>query len=284
MRQWSVRIATLLILSLFTLHISAAPKLTEQWSFKGLFGMPESAAYDPKRQMVYVSNVNHYAKDNNGYISRISADGQHADIKWLTGLHSPTGLTVSGDLLYAVDFDALVMIDLSTGAISKRIPAPDADKLPVLNDVAVAEDGTVFVSGSRSRTIYHLEDGELNVWLQDDERLQSANGLLVYKNWLLHGGERWSVFDLATRKPVTAFAGMAKGLRDFDGITALGNDTFLVSLIDDGRLWKLSMGAEPVPLSDDGVNGIDMQYVPEQQQLWLPRVGNTLTLYTIDSR
>ncbi|XOV81045.1 MAG: hypothetical protein ACFHVJ_08855 [Aestuariibacter sp.] len=177
------------------------------WSIDNKFNMPESAAWDAKRQVVYVSNVNHYAKDNNGFISRVANDGATLDLKWIEGLHSPTGITVFGDTLYVVDYDALVIIDLQTEQIVKRVPANDADAIPVLNDVAISNDGDVYVSGSRSRTIYHLTRQGLEIWLKDDVRLKNANGLLVHGNILLHGGEYWTAYDIASRQPVERFFG-----------------------------------------------------------------------------
>ncbi len=243
--------------------------------------MPESAAYDPKRQVVYVSNVNHYAKDDNGFISKVSADGKQLDLKWLTGLHSPTGLAVAGDILYAVDYDALVIIDLNRNAILQRISVPDASDIPALNDVAIGVNGAVFVSGSRSRTIYKLDQGNLVVWQQNDQLLQAANGLLIHQDVLLHGGLSWTAFDLTSKLPLPGLTKMGAGLLDIDGITSDGAGGFIVSLIDDARLWHLKVGNLPIPLSEDEISGIDMQYVPAKSMLFLPRVGNTLSAYRI---
>ncbi|GAB5381177.1 MAG: hypothetical protein Alis3KO_16300 [Aliiglaciecola sp.] len=272
-------------LSVPTLATFSAPssnaKLQELWRLEGKFNMPESAAYDAQRQMIYVSNVNEYAKDSNGFISRVSARGKHLEVEWMTGLHSPTGLAVKGDKLYAVDYDALVVIDLRNNKIIMRAPAVDAEQIPVLNDVALAENGDVYVSGSRSRTIYKLVENKLEVWVKDDELLKTANGLLVYQNILYHGGNAWTAFDIETRRPVKSLTEMGEGLVDIDGITADGTGGFIVSLIDDHRLWSLKKGVNPKPLTEDEVKGIDMQFVPQSNLLFLPRVGNTLSAYRL---
>lgn len=274
------RILLFIFLLGFCSGLSAA-QLQLVWSVEGKFSMPESAAYDPKRQAVYLSNVNHYAKDDNGFISRISADGKTVEVEWIKGLHSPTGLTVKGDLLYAVDFDALVVIDLVNEKIIRRIPAVDAEHTPVLNDVALSAEGEVFVSGSRSRTIYKLSDNHLEVWLKDKDKLNKANGLLVYQNMLFHGGDTWTVFDLKSKQPVDTYSNMGRGLVDIDGITSDGSGGFMVSLIDDPRLWSLKKGQQPSPLNEEKVQGIDMHFVEEKQIVFLPRVGNTLSAYRI---
>ena len=245
--------------------------------------MPESAAYDPNRDFVYVSNVNHYAKDNNGFISRVNADGSSLQLKWLTGLHSPTGLTVSGDRLFAVDFDALVIIDLNKEKIIARVDAEDAQDNPVLNDVAVSKAGDIYVSGSRSRNIYKMTDGKLKIWLHDAERLEKANGLFVHKDVVFHGGEVWTAFEINSKKPSPSFTSMGKGLIDIDGISLDGKGGFLVTLIDDTRLWSVQHGHQPIPLTQSPVNGIDMEYVPGKNLLFIPRVGNTLSAYRLEN-
>ncbi|TDF41290.1 hypothetical protein EYS14_00035 [Alteromonadaceae bacterium M269] len=251
------------------------------WSIEGKFNMPESAAYDPAREVIYVSNVNHYAKDGNGFISRVSADGSKLELDWLKGLHSPTGLAVRGNTLYAVDFDALVIIDLVEEKIINRIHAPDAEESPVLNDVAISDSGDIYVSGSRSRTIYQLNDGELEVWVKDNERLKNANGLLVNNNYLLHGGEKWTVFDKISKEAVSSLSPMGKGLKEFDGIAEIGTGNFIVTLIDDPKLWLLREGKSPQPFSDDEIKGIDISYDDNTNRLFVPRVGNTLSAYQI---
>jgi hypothetical protein len=277
--------AVLLTISLISLNTFAA-NLELLWSIDNKFSMPESAAYDPKRKMVYLSNVNHYKKDNNGFISRVSEDGKELAIKWMTGLHSPTGLAVKEDKLYAVDFDALVIIDLNEEKILQRVEAEDASENPVLNDVALGANGEVFVSGSNSRKIYRLTGGsqkeaKLESWLHSPELLKHANGLLVYGDNLLHGGAIFSAFDLSSKSKVERLSKMGEGVIEVDGITRFGDKAVIVSLIDDARLWLLSEEHGPKPFSHQEVQGIDMHYVPEKQMLFLPRVGNTLSAYRV---
>ncbi len=251
-------------------------ELSHEWTVEG-FKDPESAAIDLKRNAIYVSNVNAYALDGNGFISRVSLDGRTVEWQWVSGVNSPTGVAVHGERLYFADVNALVVADLDTGNVLQRIPAPDAAEQPVLNDVAVSKTGDVYVTGSRSRTIYKLENDELAVWLQDDHLLESANGLLVDGETLIHGGERWTVFDLAT-KSIAEGLTPPSNLRDFDGIMHDGEGGFITTTIDDDRLWQITpYGSKPV--SEEPMNGIDMDLVGIY--LALPRVGGKLTLYRV---
>ena len=276
-----VRLVTQAVLGTLTVLMGAgvtaeSPSLEPLWTVEG-FRDPESAAIDLKRQVIYVSNVNTYAKDNNGAISRVSLDGSRVELDWITHIDSPTGVAIFEDRLYFADFDSLVAADIDSGEILHRFPAPD-DR-PVLNDVAISSEGDVYVSGSRSRTIYRLENGKRVAWLHDEELLVAANGLLVYpEGFLFHGGEHWSALHIGKRKPVVMSPSPSEGLRDFDGITALAPGRLLVTMIDDPRIWLVTSRVSR-PLSEEPIEGIDLDY--RAGFLAVPRVGGKLTLFRL---
>lgn len=272
-------ITSLLILLLFS---SALPAVELQllWSVKTQFEMPESAVIDNKREFVYVSNVNEYALDNNGYVSRVSLDGKLVEKHWVTGLNSPTGMAIVNDSLFVADVDTLVCIDLTLGKISQRFPAPDAADFPVLNDVAISSEGLVFVSGSRSQSIYVLADNKLSLWLHDKEQLKNANGLFVDGKRLLHGGTHWSAYHI-TSKQRLVFPAITPPLTEFDGITRLGQGLFLVTLVDDAKLWTVRENGRATAVSEKEWNGIDLHYQENSGLLAVPQVGGHLSLYRV---
>ena len=256
-----------------------ALELELKWSLENVFEMPESAVYDFRRNAIYVSNVNVYAKDSNGYISRVSVDGDRVEQKWLTGFNSPTGVAIFENFLYFADYDALIMVDLDTEIVAGRFIAPD--KNPSLNDVAVSADGVVYVSGSRSRKIYRLIDGELKTLVTGKELLKNANGLLVEGDWLVHGGLTWHYFDRHSGKQVDSRVQPDSELKNFDGITADGQGGFFVTLIDDARVWHIKANGESVPLSSEKLNGIDLHYQAEISELVIPQVGGGLSVFRV---
>lgn len=272
---------TLFLLSLiFLTTTSFGLELDEIWTLDG-FKDPESAVIDLKREVIYVSNVNVFGKDGNGAISRVTFDGSLVDHNWITGVHSPTGSAIFEGNLYFADFDALVIADLESGDILDRIDAPDIADKPVLNDVAISDDGDVYVSGSRSRAIYHLVDGELQVWLRDEFLLENANGLLVDDGVLVHGGKRWTVFDRKSRAVVEEALRPEDKLVDFDGIMFDQAGGYLVTTIDDPRLWRISSEGS-FPVSEQPLKGIDLDL--KGHYLALPRVGGKLTLYRVSPK
>lgn len=265
-------------------------ELKTLWSIEKTFQLPESATFDPTRNQIYVSNIVKYAKDGTGFISRIDADGKNLKLKWISGLNSPTGLSVYQDFLYAVDMDVLVIIDLKKGQIVSRIKTPDSEKPPVLNDVAISKQGDVYVSGSASRKIYKLENETLVIFVDDKKALLKANGLLVdddllgEKGHLIHGGQFWSRFSRENAKLLTDSSHPAPSskLYGFDGITHDRDGGYIVTVIDDPRLWHITKDGETRPLSQQKIKGIDIHFDKESRRLFVPRVGGGLTVFQVD--
>lgn len=274
---------TLLCLWSTCLQASSTFKIEPLWSIENTFKLPESAAYDAKRDKIYVSNIVKYAKDGSGFISRINGDGKDLEIKWISGLNSPTGLTVYQDILYAVDMDELVVIDLTKSKIINRISAPVSEKSPLLNDVTVSRKGYVYVSGSASRKLYKLENNKLITFADDNIQLKNANGLLVDGDELIHGGQFWNRFSLKNAQLIKTSSKPAPSatLFDFDGITHDGDGGYFVTVIDDPRLWHIGKDGRTRPLSEEKVQGIDIYFDIKSSRLFVPRVGGGLTIYRV---
>ena len=67
---------------------------------------------------------------------------------WITGLNRPKGFTVKGSTLYIADIDELVMVDINSTEIIKRVSIQD---LGFLNDVNIVND-KVFISDTGKYT------------------------------------------------------------------------------------------------------------------------------------
>lgn len=261
----------------FAMATVSAYELTEHWMLEGIFSMPESAVIDTERNVIYVSNVNTYAKDSNGFISRISLDGNTVELRWIEGLHSPTGMVLVDSALYVADFDALVEIDLKSASIRNRFDAPHIT--PSLNDVAASANGNIYVSGSASNSIYELANGKLNLWLKDDSLLDLANGLLVEGDNLISGGKTWNVFNRHAKALISDHLQPPTGTNGFDGIVSDGCGGYLYTLLDDTRIQRLSHDGRSSAASPIEFNGIDMHKVGNR--LAVPLVGNSLALLNV---
>lgn len=203
---------------------AASPALEQVWRVSGLAN-PESAALSSDGTFLYVTNVNGEgdAKDGNGFISRISVDGQVLQLEFATGLDGPKGIMLGGDALYVADIDQMVVLDAATGAVRRRVPASGAR---FLNDLTFAPDGNVLIADSGGSRIYAIRTDTMEVWLEN-ELLDSINGFLPEQERLVVTtmAGRLLAIDYETR----AITVLAEGLGNADGVAALGDGRYLVS-------------------------------------------------------
>jgi DNA-binding beta-propeller fold protein YncE len=203
---------------------AAAPRLEQVWRLAGLAN-PESVALSADGAFLYVTNVNGEgeAQDGNGFISRVSLNGDMLQREFATGLDAPKGVMVGGDALYVADVDELVVLDAATGAIRRRVPAPGAG---FLNDLAFAPDGQVLMADSATQRIYGVRSDAAEVWLEH-ELLDSVNGLLPEPDRLVVTtmAGRLLAVDYESR----AVTVLAEGLGNADGVASLGDESYLVS-------------------------------------------------------
>lgn len=140
--------------------------------------MPESIVASPAEDWLYVSNVN---QNENGYISRITKTGKVDNYKWVTGLNNPAGLALYQDKLYVGDGTELHIIDVNKGKIIKSI---SSNKELSLNDVAISENGQVFISDIAGGKIFTLKNNKLVVWFQIPE-IKHPNGIFIQDDNLI---------------------------------------------------------------------------------------------------
>lgn len=117
------------------------------------FQTPESVLYDSVADVYLVSNINGspVAKDDNGFIARLSPDGHVATMRWIDGasdrvtLNAPKGMAIKGDTLFVADIDAVRMFDRASG---RPLGTRAVRGATFLNDIAVGPDGTVYFTDS----------------------------------------------------------------------------------------------------------------------------------------
>jgi hypothetical protein len=139
------------IAGLLALPGNAAPKRLAV--VEGL-SVPEAVSYDAAHGMYLVSNFNGSpggAKENKGFISRITADGKLDSLHFIQGgrngveLNGPLGSRIRGDTLWVLDVDAVRAFDTRTGA-----PLASIDLSPVhpqlINDLTFMPNGDMYIT------------------------------------------------------------------------------------------------------------------------------------------
>lgn len=219
----------------------ALPELEQLWVTSG-FAAPEGVA--STGDILYISNVagEGNTKDGEGWISRLSLDGDVLDEKWVEGLNAPKGMAIRDGKLFVSDFDAYHVIDLTTGQIENTYPVEGAG---FLNDVTVWQGG-VYMSDSGSARIFQIDVNGYKEWLADD-RLAGINGLTADGDRLLIATmSSGSLFETLGARDLTQ---IATGMENADGIAVLDDGSYLVSSWP-GQIWHVSASGETTEIHD----------------------------------
>jgi len=269
----------MLIVSAFN---SFCQSLTYQWATDTLFLKPESAVYDQKRGIVYVSNVNgeFLAKDGNGFISTLKPDGKPDVVKWFSGLDNPQGMGLYKDKLYVADIDKVVEINVDKAKIEKVFQVEGA---VFLNDVSIDKNGDVYVSDCRTNKIHRIVDDKIETWL--------ADSLLSVPNGLLAVGEKLFILNMnngvvyAADKTTRELSEFCTGIKDCDGIVSDGKDGYFVSGAWQGSIYHLDSKGEKKLILDLGTEKIitaDIEFIAKEKLLLIPTLDKKVIAYKWD--
>ncbi len=261
------------------------------WQITEGLQAPESAFYDAESGFLFLSQGGGGGgdeKDDDGWVSKLTLDGEMVNDKWVTGFNSPKGLRSHGGTLWVSDIDRIVAIDIEQGIISSEVQITDAT---FLNDLACGPDGAVYVVDMVASRIYRFHDGQLSVFIEGEE-IDHPNGLLVHEEKLYMAGwgqgfntadfstdpkGRLQAIDLRTREQ-TVITPEPTG--NLDGVESDGHGGFLVTDWISGNLFHVKPdGASEVILAFS--KGLaDQAYLPDRHLLILPEsVENKLTAF-----
>ncbi|WP_437977748.1 hypothetical protein WMF11_13280 [Sorangium sp. So ce295] len=258
------------------------------------FEAPESAYWDEGTEAWYVANMAGVPdemlerprfKDGRGWISKLDRCGNIVEAKWLSGMNAPKGIRVAQGKLYTSDMDELLIIDLATKDV-RRIPALGAI---FLNDLALAEDGTVYISDSFTRTVWRCKDEQCAPFFWSP-LLNVPNGLLV-------DGDKLAIVTLGTfrdpaslgkvwmldleSKELTRFGTLEAKL---DGIERY-RDGYLVSVNAPPAIYWVTATSSTLvrDFRDDGLTAInDLGLDPARRVVAVPAFfQHTVTLFRL---
>lgn len=247
------------------------------------FITPESVLWDVEQQVWFVANINGspVAKDGNGFISRLTADGVVDSLHFVLGgrggvtLNAPKGMALVGDTLWVADIDALRAFNRKTGAAVATIELGNQAKF--LNDVVLGPDGTIYITDSGFLVsdagafshpgpdrIFALKGREVSVaaegaWLQAPNGItwDGARGKFLVVPF---GGN-----TLLTWAPGAATGdSIASGPGQQDGVEVLNGQTIFTSwtdssvyVMDSTGMRKLITGVNsPADIGVDQVRGL----------------------------
>jgi sugar lactone lactonase YvrE len=221
------------------------------------FTAPEAVRYDPDQDVYFVANWggdgNPGKADNNGFISRMRPDGTIENLRFIAGgtngvtLHSPRGMYIVGDTLWAADFDAVRGFDRRTGAPLASVDFSGVER-SFLNDIAADATGALYVTDTGKNKLYRVRGGPTLV--VSDSALGSPNGITwdaANRRFLIlpYGGAH-AVRAWTPGTTTLSDVGTSSGAK-FDGIEVLSGGRLLVSSQADSSI-HLFVGGSGRPI------------------------------------
>lgn len=253
----------ILILSL-SLQLKAQHSLSKLWETDSVVNLPESVLPDLKTKVLYVSIMggNPNDKDGIGGIGKIRPNGKVIDLNWITGLNSPKGMATFGNLMYAADLTDVVVIDIAQGKVLRKIAIEDTK---FLNDITVNEQGIVYVSDSRTKRIYKIENDLPSIYL---DSINGVNGLkAIGQDLYILGGK--SLLKADAEKKISKIAELPNG---GDGLEPVGNGDFLCSSWGGYVYYVYANGKYDLLLDTylEKKNTADIGYDPVKKIVYIP--------------
>jgi len=268
------------------------PSVKQVWELSESILAPESVCLDEKREVLYVSNINGEGteKDQNGYISKIDFNGKLLQSKWVEGLNAPKGMRIFGDTLYVTDIDEVVSIDLNQSKIKKKLSIKGAQ---FLNDIAINEDGVLFVSDTIVGKIFKIVNMNAVTTFLSGKTLEGPNGLFIQngelyvstwgvpkKDWSTVTPGRLISFNLKNKKKSIY---QKKPFGHLDGLEFEQGSAFLATDWVAGQLLRVSKDGIIKELATGLKGSADLAYIKAEKLAIIPQMGaNRVTAFKVE--
>ena len=275
MKNLIFKTVLLAVTSFMTLSLSAQYTLEKLWETDSLLATPESVLYDAESEILFVSNIGDFQKEGSGSVSKVGLDGEITHNQWITGLTATKGMGRYNNLLYAAEQTTIAVIDTKKGVIIQRIAVEGAQ---FLNDVTINQNGTLFVSDSRTGKVHKIDKGNVSVYIED---LNGVNGLLSDGNdlYILADGK---LMKADNEKNLTTLAEGIEG--GADGIVKINENEFIVTGWE-GVIYHISNSGVKRVVSDtrdEQINSADLGYNPADKIIYIPTFSkNSVVAYRL---
>lgn len=256
--------------------------ISQNWEISG-FEFPESVVADPNSDWVYVSNI--VNQEIPGYISRVSKSGKVDNYKWVKGLNQPCGLAIYKNKLYVGDQNVVHIIDIQKSEIIQSLYAENAK---ALNDIAIDQNGSVYISDVIGGKIYTIIDNKLAVWTENTG-INHPNGLYIDGAYLIVAELALklnpdtspkipgSVYKINLADKSFEMINSSYHLGGLDGVTKVGTK-YLITNNSGGELYAISE-KERILIASLSPGIADL--CAEGQIIYIPSFGGTLSSFSL---
>lgn len=242
----------------------------------GSFHFTESCTFDPDKNLILAMNAGNRGENDaaDGFVSLINPDGSIHTAKWIGAtrdgleLRDPLGSAIRNGVLYTVDSGFMRSFDLASGQPLDNVPVPGST---ILNGIAVAEDGTAYISNSRAPEVIYkvMPDGQSSVFAQGG-MLNVPNGVAMDNdgNIVVVNINNNAVITYAPNGNVVRTEYAAEGGND--GVVVTEDGTKYVSSVRFGSVSKIAPGRDAEVIATGIPSAASMCYDSVQNQLVIP--------------
>jgi len=246
----------------------------------GSFHFSESCTFDADKNLILAMNTGNRGDgtENDGFVSLINPDGSVHTPKWIGAsrqgleLHHPLGSAIRNGVLYTVDVGYVRSFDLKTGQPLKSIFVEDAT---LLNGIAVAEDGTVYASNTRSpEVIWKITPEGVSSVFAEGGPIAAPNGVAIDLdgNIVVVNVNDNAVITYATAGAIVRTEYAVEGGND--GVIITADGTKYISSVRYGSVSRIRPGEEAEVIATGIPSAASMCYDSIQNQLVIPLNGN----------
>jgi sugar lactone lactonase YvrE len=248
------------------------------WHLADGLPAPTGVAADDATKHLFVSNAD-------GTVARLTADGRPLALRWADGLDAPAGLRAARGHLVVACRTAVVVLDLASGAVVRRIPVPGA---VALADVAADANGTVYAADPAAGAVFAIDEDRVAVFA-DGDLAERPSGLLAVGNQLFVAGAgeprspgRLFALNLRTREKTPITPG---GVGRLVGLAKDERCQFLSADRAAGAVFRVSPRGEATlvvaGLPDPG----GLAYLPDRRLLVVTRpADHAVTAFDLSKR
>jgi DNA-binding beta-propeller fold protein YncE len=245
---------------------------------------PNSFVGDLSGKEYFISNINGEpeARDNNGFITKLNAEGKIIHLKFIQGgagdvlLHAPKGMALVGAILYIADLDQLKAFDKTSGQLIATVSFPTASLTRVsLTDVAAAPGGILYVSDQAANSIYRVDpsiDHRVDLLIHD-ERLAGPAGIAIHprtNHLIVVSWEKGRILEITPDGQLTELESNGFFTSRFKNLSGVDFDQWgnmYVSDITKGKIWRMTR---------DHRFQVIAEYLPAPADIGIDRVNNLI--------
>ena len=246
---------------------------------------PNSFVGDPLGKEYFISNINGEpdARDNNGFITKLDAEGKVISLKFIQGgvekvlLHAPKGLALVEQTLYIADLDQLKGFDKTTGKllVTVSFPAPSPQGHVSLTDVTAGPSGLLYASDQAANTIYRIDSTanyRVSLLIHDD-RLAGPAGIAVHprtNHLIAVSWDKGKILEITPEGQLTELESNGFFTSRFENLSGVDFDRWgnmYVSDFTKGKIWRMTR---------DNRFQVIAEYLPAPADISIDRANNLI--------